>query len=910
MSDNDVFGSALRVALLGPVRGWVGDRELELGAPMQRALFGLLALSPNRMVGRSELITALWGEAAPASAEGSVHTYVAGLRRALEPNRTHRAPSTILVNAGPGYLLRMDPDELDVTALNGHRDRARQQRGEGRAEQAAAELDAALALFGGTPFDGLSCPYVEQERPRLNELRLLVIEERASLMLDLGRHHDLAAELPALVREHPLWERLRGLLMVTLYRCGRQADALEAYQDARRVLAEELAIEPSPELRRLHGKILRNDPELAAPQPARVAVEPAAGPVPAQLPHDVPGFTGRAAEIAELDRFLDETCNSVLISAIDGAGGIGKTALAVHYAHRITDRFPDGQLYVNLRGFDPKLPPLMPVDALGYLLRGLGVPARQVPADLDDQAGMYRSLVAGKRILVVLDNAASTDQVRPLLPGSPSCAVIVTSRNRLSGLVARDGARRITLDVLSTEDAVRLMVGMLGVKRVDAEPRAVRDLVRLCGNLPLALRIAGDRAATHPHLMMSDLAGDLSNERDRLDVLAPDDDESTAVRAVFSWSYHALKPDSARVFRLLGLHPGAEFSTPAAAALTGMPVPMTRRLLTDLTDRHLLGEVDRDRYRLHDLLRVYAAEEVEQGEDERDRSLAVQRLTDWYLYTASNADNGLRGQANDMPIGSPPRDCAPLPFAGYLQALQWFDTETENLAALNRMAGQTRRHLTAWRLGVVVWEYHRLRRDFEQLIAFSRVSAVAARAMDDPIGEALSLSCIAAASAHLGRQADAVVALRQMPAVEYGPQDTHREMSTLSNLAEAYRGSGMIGDALAHYRRALGLARIAGSRWHEGDLLRGLGETYLELGELQHALDCCRSALTIFRQLGDLYAQNTVLQDLGGTLLAIGRQEESVAAFADAVAIARRIGHRYAVDQGLEGLAAAKAVAS
>nr|WP_273935942.1 BTAD domain-containing putative transcriptional regulator [Kutzneria chonburiensis] len=210
MSDNDVPGSVLRVALLGPVRGWVGDRELELGAPMQRALFGLLALSPNRMVGRSELITALWGEAAPASAEGSVHTYVAGLRRALEPNRTHRAPSTILVNAGPGYLLRMDPDNLDVTALNGHRDRARALRADGRPEQAVVELDAALALFRGTPFDGLSCPYVEQERPRLNELRLLVIEERASLMLDLGRHHDLAAELPALVREHPLWERLRG----------------------------------------------------------------------------------------------------------------------------------------------------------------------------------------------------------------------------------------------------------------------------------------------------------------------------------------------------------------------------------------------------------------------------------------------------------------------------------------------------------------------------------------------------------------------------------------------------------------------------------------------------------------------------------------------------------------------------
>jgi DNA-binding SARP family transcriptional activator len=910
MSDNDVLDTTLRVALLGLVRGWTGDRELELGAPMQRALFGLLALSPNRMVSRSELVQALWGEQAPASAEGSVHTYVAGLRRALEPNRTNRAPSTMLINTGSGYLLRMAPDQLDVTAFEEHRKRARQLRAKGEAEAAVVELDEALVLWRGTPFDGLSCPYVEQERPRLSELRLLVVEERAALLLELGRHNDLAAELPALVREHPLRERLRGLLMITLYRCGRQADALEAYQDARRVLAEELAIEPSPELRRLHGKILRNDPELAAPQSEHEPADSNAGPVPAQLPHDVPGFTGREAEIAELGRFLDETRNSVLISAIDGAGGIGKTALAVHYAHRITDRFPDGQLYVNLRGFDPKLPLLMPADALGYLLRGLGVPARQVPTDLDDQAGMYRSMVAGKRILVVLDNAASTDQVRPLLPGSPSCVVLVTSRNRLSGLVARDGARRITLDVLSTEDSVRLMVGMLGHRRVDAELKAVTDLVRLCGNLPLALRIAGDRAATHPHPLMSDLAGDLSNERDRLDVLAPDDDESTAVRAVFSWSYHALKPDAARVFRLLGLHPGAEFSTSAAAALTGMPVPMTRRLLTDLTDRHLLGEVDRDRYRLHDLLRVYAAEEVEQSEDQRDRDHAVERMADWYLYTASNADNALRGQANDMPIGNPPRDCAPLPFAGYLQALQWFDTEDENLVALDRMVSESGRHLLSWRLGVVLWEYHRLRRDWDRMIEVSRYSTTAARAMNDPIGEALSMSCVGASRAHLGRHADALASLRQMPDVVYGPEDAHREMSTLSNLAEAYRGSGQVCDALTHYRRALGLARIAGSRWHEGDLLRGLGETYMELGELQHALEHCRSSLTIFRQLGDLYAQNTVLQDLGGILLALGNTDESVGAYADAVAIARRIGHRYAVDQGLQGLAAANAEAS
>ncbi|MBA8931433.1 DNA-binding SARP family transcriptional activator/tetratricopeptide (TPR) repeat protein [Kutzneria viridogrisea] len=897
----------IRVALLGPVRGWAAERELELGAPMQRALFGLLAVNANRMVPRSELIFSLWGEQAPASAEGSVHTYVAGLRRTLEPNRTQRAPSTVLISTGAGYLLRMNEELLDVTAFAAHRERARSLRAEGRQTEAVAELDRAVALWQGTPFDGLACPYVDSERARLSELRLQVVDERAELMLALGRHHDLAAELPGVVREHPLGERLRWLLMLTLYRCGRQADALEVYQDVRRVLAEDLGVEPSAELRQLHAQILRNDPGLAAPR--AVGGQLTAGAVvPAQLPHDVPGFTGREAELTQLTELLDEAGRGVLITAVDGSGGIGKTALAVHFAHRVSPRFPEGQLYVNLRGFDPRLPPLMPTDALGYLLRGLGVPPRQVPADLDDQVGMYRSLVAGRRILVVLDNAATTDQVRPLLPGDGSCAVIVTSRNRLSGLVARDGARRITLDLLSTEESLRLMAAMLGPGRVNAEPDAAEQLVRLCGYLPLALRIAGDRAATHPHLLLADLAAELSDERDRLDVLAPEDDESTAVRAVFSWSYHALKPETARVFRMLGLHVGPEISTPAAAALAGLSVPTTRRLLTDLTDRHLLDEVDRDRYRLHDLLRVYAAEEVLHGEDARDRDAAVDRMMDFYLYTADNADNALRGQDCDMPVGNPPPECRPLTFDGYLAALQWFDVDGVNLFALDRLAAQTWRDLTVWRFGVVLWEYMRLRRDWERIIEVSEYSMAAARRMGDSVGEALSLSSIGASYVHLGRPQEAMEHVRRMPAVRYGPEDAHREMSTLSNLAEAYRGAQRHDAAVRCYERALVLARQTGSSWHEGDLLRGLGETRLAVGDLAEALACCTPSLEIFRELGDLYAQNVVLQDLGAIQLAMGGHREAARHYADAVTLARRIDHRHAVDQALAGLRTAESL--
>jgi hypothetical protein len=419
-------------------------------------------------------------------------------------------------------------------------------------------------------------------------------------------------------------------------------------------------------------------------------------PIPAQLPHDVPGFTGREPELAALDSLVaDQESAAVVISAIEGVAGIGKTALAVHFAHRVAGAFPDGQLYVNLRGFDPDQPPLASHDVLAGFLRALGADPSQMPADLDELAAMYRSLLSGRRVLIVLDNAASADQVRPLLPGTAGCLSIVTSRNRLSGLVARDGAQRLTLDVLPPGEAVALIARVTGNERAAADPAAARRLAQLCGWLPLALRITADRAATHRHLAMTDLVDELTREQDRLDVLSADE-KTTQVRAVFSWSYQALPPESARAFRRLGLHPGPDISVPAAAALIDAAIPETRQLLKTLTSGHLLEEIGRDRYQFHDLVRVYAAECAQDSEPESHRAAAIRRLLTWYLHAADAFYRTFNPDNPHIRLEPPAPACRPPVFTTHRQALDWAEGELANLLPTLRQAVTAGDDAIAW----------------------------------------------------------------------------------------------------------------------------------------------------------------------------------------------------------------------
>src|SRR5580704_13279192 len=598
---------ALRVGVLGPVMAWYGDQELPVGQPRQQAVLGILAMRANRVISRGELVDAVWGQDPPASAEGGIYTYVAGLRRVIEPNRSLRGPGRVLVSSGAGYVLHLVPGQPDAVAFEQDLGRSRQLRKAGDLSGAVVALNSALSLWRGIAFAGVPGPFAETERVRLGELRSAAAEERADVLLSLGRHEEVVPDLTAMVADNPLRERMRGLLMIALYRCGRHADALRVFAEGRRVLADELGIDPGSDLSRIHQQVLTADPALAAPDgPALVTLDADATgttsvlgdgrprpraegmvtPVPAQLPLDAPGFSGRHEELSILQAMLPpksagaepseagpgavgpgeaSTVQTVPIVVISGTAGTGKTALAVRFGRQVAKRFPHGQLYVNLRGLDPATPPMEPAEALRFFLDALGVPPYRIPAGTEGRAALYRSLLDGKRMLIVLDNARDVAQVRPLLPGSPGSLVVVTSRNAMTGLVAAEGAVPLTLDVLSDAEAHEMLGRRLGRERIAAEPEAADEIISSCARLPLALGIAVGRAASRPKRPLSGLAAELRDARGRLDVLEAD--AATNVRAVFSWSYDQLSETAARMFRLLGLHPGPGISLTAAASL-------------------------------------------------------------------------------------------------------------------------------------------------------------------------------------------------------------------------------------------------------------------------------------------------------------------------------------------------------
>ena len=528
---------ALRVGVLGPVTAWYGDQEIPVGQPRQQAVLGILAMRANRVISRGELVDAVWGQDPPASAEGGIYTYVAGLRRVIEPNRSLRGPGRVLVSSGAGYVLHLVPGQPDAVAFEQDLGRARQLRKTGDLASAVVALNSALSLWRGIAFAGVPGPFAETERVRLGELRSAAAEERADVLLSLGRHEEVVPDLTAMVADHPLRERMRGLLMIALYRCGRHAESLRVFAEGRRVLADELGIDPGNDLSRIHQQVLTADPALAVPDdPALVMLdgdttwtgsalgdgrrpraEGMVTPVPAQLPLDAPGFSGRREELAVLQEMLpaksdrpgearpgeagpDEasTDQTVPIVVISGTAGTGKTALAVRFGRQVAKRFPGGQLYVNLRGLDPATPPMEPAEALRFFLDALGVPPYRIPADTQGRSALFRSMLDGKRMLIVLDNARNGAQVRPLLPGSPGSLVVVTSRNEMTGLVAAEGAVPLTLDVLSYDEAREMLVRRLGHGRAAAEPEAADEIISSCARLPLALGIAVGRAAAGP----------------------------------------------------------------------------------------------------------------------------------------------------------------------------------------------------------------------------------------------------------------------------------------------------------------------------------------------------------------------------------------------------------------------------
>jgi DNA-binding SARP family transcriptional activator len=916
MANDDAEGQ-LRVGVLGPVRAWLADQERPPGPPRQQAVLGVLAMRANRVVSRDELVDAVWGQKAPASAEGGVHTYVAGLRRVLEPGRSRRGPSSVLASAPGGYALRLDAGQVDAIVFERGLAAGRRLRTAGDLTGAITALDAALGEWHGSAFAGVPGPFASAERVRLAELRSAAAEERAEVRLDLGRHEQAVPELASLVAEHPLRERMRGLLMVALYRCGRQAEALQAFHDARQVLAEELGIDPGPELSRIHQQILSLDPRLEAPGrgtpagPVTAAAPPvpspaagtaASNPVPAQLPLEAPGFSGRHTELERMLRAIgDDTMpigdggavdDTVQIIAITGTAGVGKTALANRFARQVAGRFPDGQLYVNLRGFDPSGSALSAESALRFFLDALGVQPQRMPVDADGRAALFRSLLNGKRVLMVLDNARDPDQVRPLLPGSPGSLVLVTSRSQLTGLVVAEGATPLTLDVLTQEEAHELLGRRLGKDVVAAEPEAASELISLCARLPLALGVAAGRAATRPGFSLAALAAELRDTRNRLEMLDAGD-AATDVRAVLSWSYEQLSPSAARMFRLLGLHPGPDVSLAAAASLAGVSRSEAASALRELTRVHALAEHVPGRYAFHDLLRAYAVDQAETVDGTADRTAAVRRSMDFYLHTAHAGalqSNSLR-KALDLDPLAP--GAVPEEFSGRNQALAWFEAENPILVSLLNQAIASGDDRYAWQITWTLAPFYYRRGRWPECITIQRQALSAAQRLGGPVGlghahyelgRGLILTGdFAEAESHLSTALDIFGRLG----------DRANEMTVHQGFGALFEHQGRYAQALVHAREAMRVVEEIGPESTLAGLENSVGWLYAHLGQCEKALVYCQRSLEFQREIGYRGGEADTLDSLGYTYSRMSDHERAAGCYRQATEIYREIGDRY-----------------
>ena len=873
--------TTLEVGLLGPLRVSVAGRPVALPAGRLSALLAVLAMSAGQTVSVDRLATALWGEDLSVDARANLQTNVRRLRRLLG--------AEMIATRGGGYALEVEPDQVDAVRFVRLLDLA------AAAPDPATQRDRlaeALGLWRGTPFEGVRSDWLEHtQSPRLQERYLAGLERRIDLDLADGTQVDLAAELGELTGHYPLRESLWVRLLVVLERSGRPAEALERYEAIRVRLAEELGTDPGPELQRVHADLLAGRPPRlpgGAP-PTTVLV------VPRQLPADTDAFTGRDAALKTLNRLLDAqhqaTPRAVAISVIAGTAGIGKTALAVHWAHRVADRFPDGHLYVNLRGFDPSGSPTAPAEAVRGFLDALGVPPQAVPASLEAQTGLYRSLLAGRRMLVVLDNARDAGQVAPLLPGAPGCLVLVTSRHQLPGLVAA-GAHPVALDLLSRHEAVQLLTRRLGHHRVAAEPDATEELVTRCVGLPLALAIVAARAATHPQLPLAALSGQLGEARDGLDGF-DGGDIATNARAVLSWSYRSLGPPAARLFRLLGLHPGPDLSAAAAASLAGQPVAQVRPLLAELARAHLVAEQAPDRYAFHDLLRAYAGELAHTQDTGPDRRAAIHRVFDHYLHTAHGADRLLYRHGETITLAQPQPGVAAEHLGDDDQAMAWFTAEHRVLlAAIEQAAGNGyHRHACqlAWALDVFL---HR-QGHWQDRAATHHTALDAARQLGDRGAQARAHRDLGFAYADLGRHDDAHLHFRRALELSAAVGDPTGQAWTHYCRNLVYGQQGRHADALDDAQQALHLFEAAGDRVGQAIALSDVGWHHGRLGHHHRALALCRQALTLHQELDNRPYQAHTWYCLGDTHQHLGNQSKAVACYRAAVDLFRELGDRY-----------------
>ncbi|SDH32472.1 DNA-binding transcriptional activator of the SARP family [Lentzea fradiae] len=886
----------LVVQVLGPIRAWRDGTELALGPAGRKAVFGLLALAGGKPVTRAELVDALWGERPPLSASNVIHTHVKHLRQVLEPDRGARAPSTFLPAVGDGYALTLPPDGVDVVRFRSLVARAVPvARDDPR--QAADLLGQALGLWHGRPLADVPVLDAHPAVVTLAGERRAALARHAEVMIAIGAPRDV---LPALVEDvaaHGLDEAMHALLVRAYTAAGQRDQAFDTYNLVRRHLAEELGVSPGPELTAAYLDAIEETPVDPAP---RAEPRPASSGVN-QLPGDVFGFTGRHAELAELGRVLGAgqtgARTGVPIVVVCGTAGVGKTALVLHCAHRLRPDFPDGQLYVDLRGYDPRSP-VTAEDALSRLLDGLGVTGADVPVDPDQRAARYRAELADRRVLVVLDNASAVDQVRPLLPGTPGCLVLVTSRTSLAGLVALHGAHRLDLDLLPEPDSTALLRTLIG-ERVRREPAAAAELAAQCGRLPLALRVAAELAASRPDSALAELTGELADRRRRLHVLDAGDDVRAAVRTVFSWSYLQLPTQVALAFRRLGLHASPDVTPFALAALTGSDQDSSRRTLEVLARNHLVQPVPAGRFVMHDLLRAYAEELAREHDPAPERSAATERLLAHHLATASAAMDLL--YPADRPYRPGVSVTPPLAFSTADAARAWLDAERPTLVALCRFAEGDDRLRYATDLANTLFRYLEGGHYADASAIHECALRAAQRSGEDGV-LAAALTNLGALRRLLGDYDQAAKHLHEAVELHRRTGDHYGAARALSNLGIVQERLGEYEEAASLHQEALALHQRLGSRYGEAAALLNLGNAYSRPGHHADAAEYLERALELFRRLGDAVGEASALANLGDVCANLRRYPDAVRHLSEAHELFQRLDHSYGVASTLSNL--------
>ncbi len=884
--------------LLGTVEACIDGRPVDLGHARQQCVLVVLLIEANTLVSADQLMDRVWGDDLPRRGRDTLYSYLSRLRRALAPS-----PDVRIARRSSSYILAMDPMAADLHQF--HR-LVGQARSADHEDRALAFMQDALGLWQGEAFAKLDTPWLSDVRGALAGQRLALEMDRTDLLLRRGRHSELLTELSARASTYPLDERLAGQLMLTLYLAGRQADALARYRLIRRRLAEDLGTDPGAALHQLHQRILTADPTLV-PSANTVTTSIMAGsiragtPRPRQLPAAPRLFTGRDDELARLTTTMDTSGahgGVMVISVIGGTGGIGKTWLALWWAHRNLDRFPDGQLFIDLRGFNPTNRPTSPADVLGRFLEALGIDRDRQPNDPDRRAELYRSVMADKRMLVVLDNAVSTEQVTPLLPGGPHCTVVVTSRNQLRGLVARHGAHPLHLDVLTDSEAHTLLAAALGSDRATTDADAIAELVDLYGGFPLALGVIAARAAANPRLPLTDIATELRV----LGLDALDSDDPTAsLPTVLSWSLHHLTPQQREVFALLGIAPGPDTGLSAATALTGLPERETHTLLQVLADASLVNRTPGGRYAMHDLVRAYATTLADTLPTDV-RETALRRVLDFYTHTAHTAGQLLNPHRDPTPLDPPTPEAHPHPPPDTAAALAWFDTEHACLLAAQHTATTNAWHSTTWWLAWTLHTFHRRRGHLHDRVTAWQAAADATTHLPDPTARIIALRYLGSAHARLGRHEDGLTHLHQALTIAEHHHNPGEQAHTHYALVLAWEQRGNDRQALGHARRALELYRGLNHPVREAEALNAVGWYAARLGDYDTARKHCHASLTLHRHHHHPEGEADTLDSLGYIEHHRGHHTQAINHYHHALTLRRDLGNIYEAANTLDGL--------